>query len=410
MRFGMRGVALVASAGLVLTACGSSSDTDTATKTEGGTITVWADETRAPILTKIGEDFKKDKGVTVKVVQKEFGDIAADLVSKGPAGQGPDVAIGPHDQVGNLVQNGAIDPVDLGDKKADYSDVSIKAMTYNGQVYGLPYAVENIALLINKKLAPECPTSWDGMISESKKLQDAGKVDLPFAIQMSGEDGDPYHFMPLQSSFGSAIFKQNSDGSYTKDLVLDDAAGVAFAKKLGELGKEKIVSTSVTGDIAKEKFNGNKVAFWVTGPWNVQDAQKAGVDVGVCPVPSLGGKTSAPFVGVQAYMVSSYSKNKLVANDFVKNYLATEAVADQMFKAGGRAPALNSAFEKAAADPIVKAFGEVGAEGAPMPNIPEMNAVWGDWGRAEGAIVAGKGDPEKVWKDAAAKIRKALGQ
>ncbi len=78
-----------------------------------------------------------------------------------------------------------------------------------------------------------------------------------------------------------------------------------------------------------------------------------------------------------------------------------------LFEVGGRPPALTAAYETAAAaDPDVKAFGEIGQTGAPMPAIPEMGAVWSDWGNAELQIIKGEGgDPATIWTTASTNIQ-----
>jgi arabinogalactan oligomer/maltooligosaccharide transport system substrate-binding protein len=45
------------------------------------------------------------------------------------------------------VQNGAIDPVPMADtSKASFLPAAVQGVTFNGQIYGVPYAVENVAL------------------------------------------------------------------------------------------------------------------------------------------------------------------------------------------------------------------------------------------------------------------------
>jgi len=418
MQFRARGLALVASVGLVVAACGGGGDDTSAEATPEttgdsaaaeGALVVWADETRAPVIEDIGADFEADTGVAVEVVQKDFGTIRDDLVSQGPSGQGPDVIIGAHDWIGKLVQNGAITPVELGDKTSEFEQVSIDAVSYDGQVYGMPYSIENIALFRNADLAPDKPGSWDEMIATGQQLVADGTADLPFAVQMDGEKGDPYHFYPLQTSYGAFVFGQTEDGSWNPDdLQLDNEGGQQFAQDLSQWGADGIVSTSVTADIAKETFNTGKVAYWITGPWNVADAQDAGINLVVEDIPGPGGQTAAPFVGVQAFMISNYSENKLIANEFVVNYASTEEVADALFETGGRPPALIASAEKVADDPILAGFAAVGAEGSPLPNIPAMDAVWEEWGLAEGAIVNGAADPVGVWNQMAEKVRENI--
>jgi arabinogalactan oligomer/maltooligosaccharide transport system substrate-binding protein len=76
---------------------------------------------------------------------------------------------------------------------------------------------------------------------------------------------------------GSQVFGKNADGGYDpKQLLIGDAAGVEFAKKLlawGDAG-EKIINSNITGDIAKEKFLAGESPYFLTGPWNVPDVQK----------------------------------------------------------------------------------------------------------------------------------------
>ena len=69
---------------------------------------------------------------------------------------------------------------------------------------------------------------------------------------------------------------------------------------------------------------------------------------------------------------SAKSENALAANEFVVNYLGSEEVQLALYEAGGRPPALTSAFEIASAEnPDVGAYGEIGLTGVPMPQLAE---------------------------------------
>ena len=54
---------------------------------------------------------------------------------------------------------------------------------------------------------------------------------------------------------------------------------------------------------------------------------------------------------------------------------------------------------------VVAAFGKIGAAGVPMPAIPEMSAVWADWGATELALIKGQGNPAADWAKMAASIK-----
>jgi arabinogalactan oligomer/maltooligosaccharide transport system substrate-binding protein len=388
---------------LALAGCAGGGNASDEGDKSAATLTVWVDADRAPVLKDAAADFTKDSGVKVKLVQKDFGKIQEEFTAQVPSGKGPDITIGAHDWLGGFVTNGVVQPIELGDKAADFEDVAIQAMSYEGKTYGVPYAIENIALLRNTALAPEAPTDYNDMVADGK----AAGTEFPFLIQVSAE-GDPYHMYPFQTSFGAPVFGTNTDGSYNPD-DLQIGAGTGFATWLAEQGAAGLLSTSVTGDIAKEKFNSGASPYFVTGPWNVGPALDAGIDVAVDPIPSAGGEVAQPFVGVQGFFVSAKSKNTLAANEFLTNFIGTEEVQTALFEKGQRPPALTASFEKAASDPIVAAFGEVGANGVPQPTIPQMGKVWQFWGVTEAAIIDG-GDPTALWEKMTADIQAAIAE
>lgn len=407
MRRSIPVVAATLGLALTLAACSGSSGetTDDASESaaaNAGTLTVWVDDTRSGPVKEVATTFEKEKGVTVKLVQKDFGDIRDDFISQAPTGQGPDVIVGAHDWLGKLVQNGVVAPIELGDKAEDFLPVSTQAMSYEGTLYGLPYSVENIALVKNKDLVPDAtPASFDELVAQAK----AAGTQYSVLIQQDEKTGDPYHMYPLQTSFGAPVFGTDADGAYdAAQLAMDSDGGRAFAAYVAKLGAEGVLNTSLSGDVAKEAFINGQAPYMITGPWNVGDFVSAGINVGIEKVPSAGGQPSQPFVGVQGFFISAKSKNALLANEFVVNYLGTKDVQLAMYEAGGRAPALQSALDEIGDDPIVGGFAEVGKDGVPMPSIPAMDTVWADWGATEVALVNQQGDPTALWDQMTASI------
>ena len=70
-------------------------------------LVVWADEKRAPVIEAIAPEFTEATGVEVIVTLVANEDMQAEVETKGPAGEGPDIFIGAHDWVGGLASNGA---------------------------------------------------------------------------------------------------------------------------------------------------------------------------------------------------------------------------------------------------------------------------------------------------------------
>ncbi|MEF9874521.1 MULTISPECIES: sugar ABC transporter substrate-binding protein [Micrococcaceae] len=410
------GGALTAIAALSLTACGGSGSNTPAVSSSpaaaqsspaaasGGKLTVWVDANREPVLKDAAADFEKQSGVKVDLVIKDFSKIQEDFLRQVPTGKGPDITIGAHDWLGNLVNNGVVQPVELGDKAGEFQDVAVNAMSYEGNTYGVPYATENLALLRNADLVKEAPKSFDDMIAAGEK---AG-TEFPFLVQVS-DVGDPFHAYPFQTSFGAPVFGTDDTGAYDPaDLQIGNEGGIEFAKWLAEEGEEGNLKTSLDGDIAKEKFVSGDSPFFLTGPWNVEAVEEAEINLEIDPIPSAGGEQAQPFVAVQGFFVSAKTENLLAATEFLTNYIGTEEVQTELYEVGNRPPANKAAFEAAKADETIAAFGEVGANGVPMPNIPEMAAVWEFWGVAEAEIITGKADPAKRWKQMTSDIEKAI--
>lgn len=394
---------LVATAALTGCSGGNASGSDQSAQT----LTVWVDPNRAEELKDVVAQFEADKGITVKLVQKEYGDtMKEDFIKQAPTGKGPDVIVGGSDWLGLFVQNGVVAPLELGDTVDDYSDVAIRAMSYEGTTYGLPVAVENIALVRNTALADSTPATWDELIAAGQAVVDSGAAEYPVLVP-SGLESDPYHLYPLQTSYGAPLFGTNPDGSYNPDdLLIGSPGGEAFAQKLVEWGQEGVLNTNITNEIARDEFAAGKSPFMLSGPWNLPAFKEGGIDYAIEPIPQAGPEAPTPFVGVQGFFVSSKSENALAANEFVVNYLGSEEVQLALYEAGGRPPALTSAFEIASAEnPDVGAYGEIGLTGVPMPAIPEMGAVWNYWGATEAALVNNTaGDPAEAWQTMADRI------
>jgi arabinogalactan oligomer / maltooligosaccharide transport system substrate-binding protein len=368
-------------------------------------LVIWADDTRTPIITPIAEAFAADQGITVAVQEVPFDQIR-DLVSvQGPAGQGPDVFIGAHDWLGELATNGTVAPLDIAPIADQYLDVAVQAFTYDGTTYGLPYSIENIALIRNTDLAPEAPSSLEEMIEIGLAAVEAGDADIPVGWQQNG-NGDPFHNYWVVTGAGGYVFGQADDGSYNADDVgIDSEGGLRAAELFGEMYDQGFLNSDITYDVMIDAFSSGRTPFAVTGPWAVGDF--SGVDFVVEALPPVDGNAPGPFVGVQGFMVSAFAENSLAANTFVLDYLGTDEVQLALFEAGNRPPALVSAFEQIQDDPIVAGFGAAGETGRPMPAIPEMGAVWGAWTDAYENIFSGN-DPEAAFSEAAEQIRNAI--
>ena len=122
----------------------------------------------------------------VELVVEDLGrvqDIRTPMITAAPAGEGPDIFIGVHDWLGAMVESGLVAPIDLGDKEDEFVPLALEAFTYtDGQLYGLPYATENLGFFYNTELVTEPPTTWDEVLEMGRDLKAEGKVQNATAL------------------------------------------------------------------------------------------------------------------------------------------------------------------------------------------------------------------------------------
>ncbi|WP_265522444.1 sugar ABC transporter substrate-binding protein [Oerskovia flava] len=407
---------VVVASALLLAACGGDPEPAETAETSPGAagdgagteLVVWSDAERAEAIANAAEGFEADTGATVTVVQKNFEDLRADFLAQVPTGEGPDITVGAHDWLGEFVESGVVDTIDLADRAADFEQVTLDALTYEGQLYALPYAQEAVGLIQNVDLVgSEAPATWDELI---EMATDAGFEDRPFVLYTNGAEGDMYTSYAFQTSFGAPVFVQDEAGSYTSEVGLGGEGGLAYAEWISENGREGTgyFTDTIDYDIGNELFATGETPFIVQGPWTIPTYQDAGVEVAVNPIPAAGGETAAPFVGVQGFYLSSQSSNALLANEFLANYLATDEAQQALYDADPRIPALTAVAESVADDPVIAGFLASAQNGVPMPNIPEMGAVWDFWNPAQIALINGE-DPESVWTTMVENIESTIG-
>jgi arabinogalactan oligomer / maltooligosaccharide transport system substrate-binding protein len=144
----------------LLAGCGSGGGASGSGSEGGVSLTIWADDKYSRAIKDSAAKWGAENDVKVNV-QAVSKDLQTVFVTASQAGKGPDLVMGAHDWIGNLVQNGAIDPLQItDDTRAAFDPLAIKGVTYNGQVYGIPYAIENVVLFRNTDLAPEAPKTW----------------------------------------------------------------------------------------------------------------------------------------------------------------------------------------------------------------------------------------------------------
>ena len=350
-----------------------------------GSLRIWTDKDRRADIERIATAWGSRRGVTVEVVEKNFGDIRDQLKTVAPA-TAPDVIIGAHDWTGQLAADGLVLP--LSPKKAtlkQFPRYALDAFSYGTAVkrlYGSPVALENVGLVVNTRLAT-VPKTWASLQKQALAFKKKSPDNLAIAIPQAPA-GDAYHMYPFFSGLGGFVFGRNKAGNLNAKVI--GVANPVFLKNapmIDAWDRLGLINSKVNYDTAKNAFLKGQAAFWVTGPWEADTLRSSGLQFRIVQVPKIKFR-SVPFLGVQGFMVTRFANSHGVATlakDLVASYIMLPASQRALAAANGRFPA-NTVAGKQVNNSVLAQFGRAGAGGVPMPNIPQMSSVWEELGGA----------------------------
>lgn len=373
-----------------------------------GALVIWADQLVGPGLTDLVVAFEDEYGIPVTVESMGYGEVFDRFLVAAPAGEGPDIIVGFGSFLGELVTGGLLTPVELGDKASDFSPAGLSALTYNGELYGMPIAIDNVALFYNTDLIAEPPTTWDEVLEISREMT-AGNTDDIDTNQYGfiRQQGDPYHFLPLTTSFDGYVFGVNEDGSYNpEDVGIDSPGSIAALEWYADFLDEGLQPRNVDGETMINWFESGRAAMVITGPWFLNRIRESGVNFAIADLPS-GEFPGRSFTEAQGFMVSSFSKEPLLAQIFLTEFVATPEIMQGLYEVEQRPYAYLPLMEMVDDDALA-GIAHAALNGYTTPSIPAMGAVWEAWQNAILLVEQGADTPESALTNAANQIRSAI--
>ncbi|MFK3959598.1 extracellular solute-binding protein [Guptibacillus hwajinpoensis] len=389
---------------------GSDSEGEDANKPEK--LVVWEDTDKGIALEPAIASFEEEYGI--KVEFKELGmadEIREQIRLDGPAGTGPDVITLPHDQIGQAAVEGLISPIEVDQSVIDtFTESSIQAENFDGNLYGLPKATETPVFIYNKDLMDKAPESMDEVYDFAKdftKDKQYGFLAL----------WDNFYFAnAVLSGYGGYVFDRTDEGLNPDDIGLNNDGAIEGTKYIQKWYQEDLFPKGLIGENGGSTmdglFNEGKAASVMNGPWSFQGYKDAGIDIGVAPMPTLpNGENFKTFIGVKGWHVSNFSENKEWATKLVE-WLTNEENAKIRYEKTAEIPPVKSLIE----DPVIadnegaSAVALQSQYGVPMPNIPEMAEVWEPAASALQLVATDKQEPKAALDEATKTIKSQIEQ
>lgn len=233
-------------------------------------------------------------GVKIKRTGYDTTALVSQTLLQAQQGTAPDVLILDNPVVSTLADAGVL--ADNGTTHIDTSAIEpnlLGAGQLNGKTYGVPIGANTLALYYNKKVLsaagvdPTTIKDWADLNAALAKVKSAGKKGI--TISAIGTEEGSFQFLPWFWGSGADLTNLASPKA--------DAALQLWTTwlKNGYAPNAAIQDTQTT---SWQEFATGDYAFAENGTWQLANADKAGFDYGIIPIPSQnGGVAPAPLGG-----------------------------------------------------------------------------------------------------------------
>jgi arabinogalactan oligomer/maltooligosaccharide transport system substrate-binding protein len=369
-------------------------------------LVMWVRDDYGWNLEQIITTFARDYGVKVRIETMPLAAIREQFPAEADGENAPDIITDSDELVRGYLDQHLLEPVNLGNKAADYIPFAIQVFTHEGSLYAVPYALENLAFVRNTEMVPELPRTWDEVQEVARAVQDTGAADYGFVLPAG--DGFFYHFYPILDAYGGYLFGTTPDGTLDgHDIGLDNDGAIAAATWLQRMVQDGLAPAEMNWEEAHAAFETGRAAMIITGPWGIWRFVDAGIPFAVSAFPA-GVHPSRPFVHVQGFLINAHSDKKALAQEFLAGYIATEASMRVIAENTGRISAHMAVYETVD-DPVLRGFEEVLQYGQRYPDLPQAGLAQDMMSEALRQIVAGDQPPQAALFGAAAAIRQEIG-
>lgn len=366
---------------------------------------VWSGmDAEYPTLVAQCQRFTQETGIPVEVLKVPFQDLRNKFLIAAPASLGPDVLVGPQDWIGVLVTAGMLAPIPEGTiDTRQFFPVTIDSVKFQQKLYMAPLAMECIALFRNKDLMPQRPQTVPQLVAQAQKIQrqSQGKVrGFYFEIK------DLYFSLPFLTAEGAYLLGRDAQGNYVPtDVGIATPGAVRGAEFLRDLvQKDKLIQLGATENISRTIFLENQAAVILNGPWFLKQAKEAGINYAIDPFPlTASGHQPRPVLGVQGFMINTYSKRPAEAAQLI-SYLESAPNMAQMSLVSGRPPTKMAALQLCQGDPDILAFAKICSECIPMPTHPAVGQIWEPMRQSLEMISKGQVEPAPELQSARERI------
>ncbi|WP_107806021.1 ABC transporter substrate-binding protein [Nodularia spumigena] len=317
---------------------------------------------------------------------------------------------------GQLVELQALIPLDekLNNSpvKAEIDPALFESMEYQGQIWSLPFATNNVAVYYRPSLfkaagITELPRTWEQFREVAKKLtrdtNGDGRINqYGMFLPLGKGEFTVFTWLPFMWSSGGELVKGEAEKASAVMLQNNPGAIAAlqFWRNLIEDGSA-ILSAPERGYETGDLIAGN-VAMQVTGPWSLGEFTESGVDFGVFPIP-VNQEPATSVGGENLFLFKTTPEREKAAFTFAEYAMSAEFQTELALGTGylpinikSRQDAQYQEFVKKL--PPVQVFLEQAKYGRSRPIFPGYNRISDSLGRAIESVLLSQNTPAEALK------------
>ncbi|MEV6714638.1 extracellular solute-binding protein [Lentzea sp. NPDC051208] len=300
---------------LVATSTACSSNDPQSGGSGSGTLTLWdpypqldAESDWARTI----ESCAAASGTRIERTSHDTTDLTNKVLLAAQQGTAPHVLVVDNPVVSTLAEGGVLQTAEeLGLDTSAVEPNLLAAGRMNDKTYGVPIGANTLALYYNKAVLTAAGVDvasvrdWASLTEALEKVKQSGKKGITFSA-VGTEEGS-FQFLPWFWGAGANLM----------DLASDDAASaLALWKSWLDKGYAPNSVIGNTQTTSWQEFATGEYAFAENGTWQLANAAKSGLDVGVLAIPGRNGGTAPAPTGGEFVTVPVQSDNS--RNDTAK--------------------------------------------------------------------------------------------
>ena len=357
---------------------GGGGNTGTAT-IKRAELTVWGTADDKAQFDAMVEAFRgPNPGVKITYEKKSPEGYEDELVRAFAAGKGPDL-FALHNtwlvKYGDLLAPAPKELISPAGLKGTLADVALRDFAAGDALYGLPLAIDTLALYYNTELFNSAgivfpPKDWDEFVKDSRlltKRKPNGEVAISGAAMGAGNNIPyaPDHLALLMLQYGASIFdasgKVNFGAAGGSGASLSPAeAALDFYTSFAKPSHPNYSWQKDSVFTAEDLFAQNRAGmlFGYAGTRTQLLKKSPRLQFAVAPMPQVKGATfNKNYANYWGYGVYKNSKNKELAWEFL-NYLLTPPIQEYYGSVMGKASVVRSVIAKQQQNPDLNVFAD----------------------------------------------------